>query len=125
VSILFPLCHSLIGRRRKRETAAAPSGIRWQLLRALRALSLGAVLVVQADPELPEKRVVVFEEQFLPQLVGGALLQRDWVRPSRPHWIANSMFYQLSPTGLEALESGLNWWKSLPIHRRLLLRLIE
>jgi hypothetical protein len=99
--------------------------MRWQLLCALRALSLGAVLIIQADPELVEKQIVVFEGQLVPQLVGMALLERAWIRPSRAHWMANSMFYWLSPSGIQALDAGLRWWKALPLHRRLLLRLIE
>jgi hypothetical protein len=105
--------------------SATLAGMRWQLLQALRALSLGAVLVVQVDPESLEKRVVVFEDQFLPQLVGSALLRHEWIEPIGPHWMANANFYRLSPTGMQALEAGSRWWRSLPIRHRLLIRLIE
>ena len=99
--------------------------MRWQLLCALRALALGAVLIVQVDAGLLERHIVFFDGQLLPQLVGRVLLQREWIQPCHKHWMADSMFYWLSPVGVQALEAGLRWWRSLPIYRRLLLRLIE
>ncbi len=72
-----------------------------------------------------QQRVVIFEGQSFPQIVGPTLLMRHWVQPIYPHWMADSMFYWLSPAGAQALATGLRWWKSLPLHRRLILRLTE
>jgi hypothetical protein len=125
MSLFTPIYRHLVRRWHEHEQQAALAGMRWQLLRALRSLSLGAILIVRVDPLTAERQVVLFEGQLAPQLVGHALLTRQWVQPNRPHWVANSMFYRLSPLGTQALEAGLRWWKSQPIHRRLILRLIE
>ncbi len=109
----------------RREAEAALAGARWQVLCALRSLSIGAILLVQVDPGTRERRVVAFEGQLFPQLAGMALLTREWVQPRGPHWMANVMFYGLSPLGAQALETGLRWWRSLPLRRRLILRLTE
>jgi hypothetical protein len=125
VSKLTLFCKALMRCRHPHDDHAALAGRRWQLLSALRSLSLGAILIVQVDPGTAERRVAIFEGQFLPLLVGSALLARDWIQPCRPHWMENAMIYGLSPLGTEALEAGLRWWNSLPLHRRLILRLTE
>ncbi len=100
-------------------------GIRWQILHALRDVAAGTALIVQVDPQTARPNVVIFDGQPLPQLAGSVLLGRQWVQPERLHWMANSTYYGLSPSGVEALNAGLRWWRSLPYLRRLLLRLSE
>lgn len=112
----------LLARRRERPALA---GLRWQLLCALRSLAKGAALVVHVDPRTRERQVVVFEGQLLPQLMGAALLAHEWAQPVQPHWLSDSMLYGLSPLGADALAEGLRWWRSLPLGRRLFLRLTE
>ncbi len=100
-------------------------GMRWQILRALRDVAAGTALIVQIDPQTAKRNVVIFDGQPLPQLAGAVLLGRQWVQPERLHWMPNSTYYGLSPAGIEALNAGLRWWRSLPYRRRLLLRLAE
>jgi hypothetical protein len=116
---------ALAGLLPKRIGPPTEAGCRWQLLCALRGLAKGAAFIVQANPRTRERRVVIFEGQSYPQLVGSILLEREWVQPVRPHWMADSMFYGLSPLGAEALAEGGRWWRSLPLRRRLILRLTE
>lgn len=123
--IFAPIRRRLSDKRRNGAEQAPLAGMRWQLLGALRSLSVGAVLIVQADPATAEPEVVVFEGQPQPQLIGRVLLTHRWIEPNRAHWMAHSSFYRLSPLGMEALEAGLHWWRSLPFRRRLLLRLME
>jgi hypothetical protein len=43
----------------------------------------------------------------------------------RSDWMAHSMYDRLSPEGERALAAGARWWRGLPLHRRLLVRLLE
>ena len=122
---LTVICGLLAWHWLGRQEAPGREGLRWQLLCALRGLARGAAFVVQADPKTKTKRVVIFEGQRFPHVVGAILLAREWVCPVRPHWMPDSSFYGLSPLGAEALAEGWRWWRSLPLHRRLLLRLTE
>jgi hypothetical protein len=130
-----------------------PTGIRYQLFRALRAMAHGQRMIVQHRlpvlPVDPESRARVqsylktlrdpanwrntrdLEAIYVPGtaysgIAGPILLRSGWCAPSdQAHHIPNLRTFLLTERGYETLEKAWAWWSGLGFGQRLRLMLTE
>ncbi len=123
------------------------SGARYQLLRALRAMAKGELMVVEqrvpsvsdhlaneiereawlhslrnvASWQTPEDMVpVLVPGTAFPRAIGGMLIRCGWCAPSeRPHWVPNLRFFVLTDAGRESLKAAQAWWSKLTLLERM------
>lgn len=122
------------------------SGARYQLLRALRAMAQGELMVVERrvpsvsdhlaneigreawlrslrnvdNWQKPDDVVpVLVPGTSFPRAIGGILIRYGWCAPSeRPHWVPNLRFFILTDAGRESLKAAQAWWSKLtPLER--------
>jgi hypothetical protein len=131
-----------------------PTGTRYQLLRALRAMAKGEYMVVEHRiPKLSkeyleddDKRAEWFRSlrgvdgwcnaseidpllvpgTAYPAVIGRILIRAGWCTPvKQPHWVPNLRFFILTEKGYETLKRAQAWWRQLPPLERLRLMLCE
>lgn len=128
-------------------------GTRYQLLRALRAMAKGEVMVVEhkipqvsQTLENPGRRDAWFRtlrsaaswraqneiEPVLvpgtayPRVIGRILLRTGCCAPSEnPHWVPNLRFFLLTELGYETFRRGQAWWSGLTTLERLQAMVLE
>lgn len=133
--------------------AAVPQGIRYQVLRALRAMARGEMMVVERRApslaghfanaaareswfkslrpaaswqDVADIEPIVVPGTAFPGLIGRILLRNGWSAPSgTPHWVPNLRFFRLSDVGYKAFSEAQAWWQSLTPTQRLRLALAE
>ena len=130
-----------------------PPGTRYQLLRALRAMSTGECMLVEHRiPDLTchlrnarlrdewfnrlrhteswrdEKDIepIVVPGTAFPCVIGRILLHCGWCAPSdQPHWVPNLRYFFLTDIGRESFAMAQAWWQELTAIERLRLMLFE
>jgi hypothetical protein len=130
-----------------------PAGTRYQLLRALRAMAAGEVMVVEHRiPSLTEhfensyKRSEWFSRlrntdswqdqndidpvlvpgTAYPCVIGRILIRAGWCAPcSEPHWVPNLRFFFLTEVGRESFRNAQAWWSELSTLERMRVMLLE
>ena len=125
---------------------------RFQLLRALKQIENGDLMLVYQKPESKnhfsdeQERLQWFDQlknldswqhssdKLIPyivpgtyhdRLVGKLLIQYQWCEPLRLHWVPNVMIYRISKKGRHALSGGRDWWRDQTIFQKLTLMLLE
>ena len=137
------------------EMAAAdiPRGTRYQLFRALRAMSTGEHMLVEhripnltdhftsaykrtewfrrlrdADSWKDQKDIeaVMVPGTAYPCAIGRILIRCGWCAPSdQPHWVPNLRYFFLTEVGRESFNKAQAWWQELTMLERLRLMLME
>lgn len=137
------------------ETAvmAVTPGTRYQLFRALRAMSSGEFMLVEHRlPDLPmqletplkrrewvkrlsrseswqdqkEIEPVMVPGTGYPSIIGRIMIRQGWCAPTdQPHWVPNLRFFFLTEVGRESFRKAQEWWQALTALERLRLMLFE
>lgn len=130
-----------------------PSGTRYQLLRALRAMAAGECMVVEHRiPSLTThfensyqrtewfKRLrntdswkdqndidpVLVPGTAYPCVIGRILIRAGWCAPcDQPHWVPNLRFFFLTEVGRESFRNAQAWWSELTTLERMRVMLLE
>lgn len=131
-----------------------PAGTRYQLLRALRAMAGGELMVVEYRiPQLSrqyleddDKRAEWFRSlrcteswnnqsriypvlvpgTAYPDVIGRIMIRTGWCAPvDQPHWVPNLRFFYLTEMGFESLRKAQASWQELTVLERIRLMLIE
>ena len=130
-----------------------PIGIRYQLLRALRAMAGGEVMLVEHRmPSLTEhfenhnkrrewcRRLrnsdrwkdqndidpVLVPGTTCPCVIGRILIRAGWCAPcEQPHWVPNLRFFYLTEVGRESFRNAQAWWSELTTLERMQAMLLE
>jgi len=137
----------------ERPAIDVPRGARYQLLRALRAMAGGEMMLVERRMSLPaddftsaDKREswfgslrpaggwqeatdiepLVVPGTAFPGLIGRILLRNGWSAPTcTPHWVPTLRFFRLTELGYMALGEVQTWWQTLTPTQRLRLMFSE
>lgn len=131
-----------------------PAGTRYQLLRTLRAMAGGELMVVEyRNPQLSrqyleddDKRAEWFRSlrcteswtnqsrifpvlvpgTAYPDVIGRIMIRTGWSAPvDQPHWVPNLRFFYLTEMGFESLRKAQTAWQELTVLERIRLMLIE
>lgn len=128
-------------------------GARYQLFRALRAMSKGQLMLVewkipalegylQDSPKLARLMLSLNDrsrwigakdvEPVLvpgtghPDIIGRVLIRAGWCAPTeQAHWVPNLRFFYLTDLGRESFVKAQVWWSGLTAIERLRLMLLE
>ncbi|MCF8200280.1 MAG: hypothetical protein K9J42_16045 [Sulfuritalea sp.] len=131
----------------------APKGTRYQLLRALRAMDKGEMMVVERrisqvaehlDDESGREawfqslrnvatwqgvnrlEPVLVPGTAYPGVIGRIIIRSGWCTPSdKPHWVPNLRFFLLTESGREAFNRAQAWWLELTVLERMQAMLFE
>lgn len=141
---VLPIDSALVG---------AADGTRYQLLRALRALAKGELMVVERrisqvaehlDDESGREawfrtlrdsthwqgphqlEPVLVPGTAYPGVIGRILIRSGWCTPcDKPHWVPNLRFFQLTETGRESFIKAQAWWSDLSWLERVRVMILE
>ena len=130
-----------------------PPGTRYQLYRALRAMSAGERMVVEhripdmnahfdsaarrdewlrclrspdGSQDTEEVDPVLVPGTAFPWVIGKILLRCGWCAPSdQPHWVPNLRFFLLTELGQTSFLRAQNWWLERTAIERLQLMFME